>query len=154
MQLLEVACITPGRLQVPDSLSETFQVHLKDAGGDLIPYHLNSAGLLQQIWQLRLLGLQVRVPTNVFLGNEDVRNGALGRYLFERILDRSAIIDLIELDGVILCAKLGEQTLGGFAVRAIALAKDGDGVVFDDAFGLSFCSGHGVWAGRAREEVA
>jgi len=90
----------------------------------------------------------------VLLGNEDVGDGALGGELLKRILDRSTIIDLIELDGVILCAKFREQALGGLAVGAIALAEDGDGVFVDDALSFSFGSRHCVWAGSAREEVA
>lgn len=33
--------------------------------------------------------------------------------------------DLIELDGVVLGAQLGEQRLGGAAVGAVRLAEDG-----------------------------
>jgi hypothetical protein len=55
---------------------------------------MNSDGtsLLQQIGQLGLLSLQVRVAADMLLSDEDVRDGALGRYFLKRILDSGAIV--------------------------------------------------------------
>jgi hypothetical protein len=66
----------------------------------------------------------------VLLRNEDVGHGRLARQVAERGLDRAAIVDLVQLDGVELCARLGEQLLGGFAVGAVGLGEDGDGVLW------------------------
>jgi len=54
--------------------------------------------------------------------------------------------NLVQLDGVELGALLAQQLLGGFAVRAVALAEDGDGVVVDDL--LRFGLGGGNHGGR------
>ena len=48
--------------------------------------------LLQQLWQLGSLGLQVRVPANVVLADEDIWHGALLGHALERILDGCTII--------------------------------------------------------------
>jgi hypothetical protein len=53
---------------------------------------LDSTSTLQQIIQLALLSLQVRVPTDVFLSDENVRHAALAGDLFERILEGGAVV--------------------------------------------------------------
>ena len=60
----------------------------RDFGG------MNSDGtsLLQQIGQLGLLSLQVRVAADMLLRDEDVRDGSLGRYFRKRILNSGAIV--------------------------------------------------------------
>jgi hypothetical protein len=73
-------------LSSPDGLPSP--KYSRDFGG------MNSDGtsLLQQIGQLSLLGLQVRVAADMLLSDEDVRDGALGRYFLKRILDSGAIV--------------------------------------------------------------
>lgn len=53
---------------------------------------LQSPSLLQQLRQLSLLRLQVRVPTKVFLLNEDVGHGALVADFLESFLDGGAVV--------------------------------------------------------------
>ncbi|KAL6166605.1 hypothetical protein ACJQWK_07947 [Exserohilum turcicum] len=62
--------------------------------------------------------------------------------------------DLVELDGVELCAALAQQLLGLAAVWAVRLGEDGDGVLVDDGLDLCLGSGHCGGRGGAREEVA
>jgi hypothetical protein len=49
---------------------------------------LNGTSILEQSRQVALLGLQIRVSTNVLLRNEDVGHGSLARQFTERALDR------------------------------------------------------------------
>jgi len=57
------------------------------------PYiSLNSMRLLQHLGQLALLPLQIRVPANMLLGDEDVGHGALVRHLLEGVLDRCSVV--------------------------------------------------------------
>lgn len=53
---------------------------------------LDSVRILQQLRQLATLSLQIRVPANMLMVDEDVRHRALGRHLLEGILDSCAII--------------------------------------------------------------
>jgi hypothetical protein len=48
--------------------------------------------MLQQSRQLGLLRLQVRVPSHMFLLNEDVGHGSLAGHFFQSILDRSPVV--------------------------------------------------------------
>ncbi len=48
--------------------------------------------LLQHLRQLALLALQIRIPANMLLGDEDVGHGALVRHLLERVLDRRSVV--------------------------------------------------------------
>jgi len=48
--------------------------------------------LLQHLRQLALLALQIRIPANMLLGDEDVGHGALVRHLLERVLDRCTVV--------------------------------------------------------------
>jgi hypothetical protein len=86
---------------------------------------LQSTSRLQQLWELALLGLQVRVSTNVLVIDEDVWDGALSADLLESILDLGSIIDLVELDGVELGTRLGQGCLCGLAVWAVRLGENG-----------------------------
>lgn len=54
--------------------------------------YLDCACLLQQIWQLALLCLELGVAANVLVVDEDVWNGALVGDLLEGILDSGAVI--------------------------------------------------------------
>jgi len=116
-------------------------------------HDLGSTSIPQQRSQIPLLGLQIAVATNVLLPNEDIGHRALSRHLSERILDGRTVIDLIQLNGVVLCAGLAQQRLGRLAVRAVGLGEDGDGVLVDDALGLCLCGGHTCGAGGAGEEA-
>ena len=42
---------------------------------------LQSPGILQQLGQVPLDGLQIRVPTDMFLRDEDIGHGALARHV-------------------------------------------------------------------------
>lgn len=50
--------------------------------------HLNSASILEQGLEVALLGLQIRVSTDMLLRNEDVGHGSLAGQLAEGGLDR------------------------------------------------------------------
>lgn len=60
----------------------------------------------------------------MLLLDENIRDGALVGHLLQRILNRRSIIDLVELDDVVLCAGLGEEGFGGFAVGAVGFGED------------------------------
>lgn len=60
--------------------------------------------------------------------------------------------DLIKLNDVELGSGIAEELLRGAAVRAVALAEDGDGVLVDDGLNLLLCGGHGAWADGAPED--
>jgi len=94
--------------------------------------HLNSLHLLEQVWQLTLLVLQVRVSSNVVSANEDVGNSSLTRDFLQSILDSRSIIDLVQLNGVELGAQRRQKLLGGFAVRAVRLGEHSHGMLGDD----------------------
>jgi len=113
---------------------------------------LDGVCILQQLWQLRLLCLEVRVATDVLVVNEDVRDGALVGDVFESVLNCAAIVDLIQLNDVRLDAHLAQQGLGRLAIRAIRLGEDSDGVVVDDILRFGLCGHDGVWAGGACRE--
>ena len=53
---------------------------------------LDGVGLLEQVWKLALLRLEVTVAANVLLVDENIWYGALLGHLLERILDCSAIV--------------------------------------------------------------
>lgn len=89
----------------------------------------------------------------MLLRDEDVRHGALARQVRERVLDCAAIVHLVQLDGVELCARVGQKLLRGAAVGAVRLREDGDGVLVDDGLDFGLGGGHGCWAGGAGEEV-
>lgn len=57
-----------------------------------LAHALNSSGFLQQVRQLATLGLQIRVPTNVLVVDENIRDGALLGDFLERVLDRCSVI--------------------------------------------------------------
>jgi len=115
---------------------------------------LNGPSLLQKFWQLLLLRLQVRIATNMHLIDEDVWNSALVTDLLQSVLNCCSVLDLIELDGVEVGTQLRQQLLGCPTVWAVRLAKDGDGIVVDDALSFGLCGGHGCWALDAMEELA
>ena len=58
----------------------------------LFVHALSSSRLLQQLRKLATLGLQIRVPTNVLVVDEDIRDGALLGHFLERVLDRCSVI--------------------------------------------------------------
>jgi hypothetical protein len=58
----------------------------------LMVCNLDGTGVLEQRVQVTLLGLQIRVSTNVLLRNEDVGHGSLARHLAECALDGGAVI--------------------------------------------------------------
>lgn len=103
--------------------------------------NLHSSGLLQQLRELLLLGLEVGVAADVLFCNEDVGDRSLRCDFVEGVLDGRAIVlmqlvcdglgilkcrltDLVELDGVELRALLAQERLGGLAVRAVGFAED------------------------------
>jgi len=90
----------------------------------------------------------------MLLPDEDVGYGRLAGYIGERGLDRGAIVNLVQLNGVKFCSLIREQLLRGAAVGAVGLAKDGDGVLVNDGLDLCLCGGHCGGAGGAREERA
>ena len=55
-------------------------------------YRLDSVGILEQLRKLALLGLQLRVTTDVLLADEDVGDGALLGHLLEGVLDGGTIV--------------------------------------------------------------
>jgi hypothetical protein len=58
----------------------------------ILLYRLDSVGILEQLRKLALLGLQLRVTTDVLLADEDVGDGALLGHLLEGVLDGGAIV--------------------------------------------------------------
>jgi len=136
-------CISPLNI-LPHDVSSTCR----------LPQRLNSASILQQILQVPLLVLQIRVATNMLLPNEDVRHRRLARQVAERGLDRGAVIDLIQLNRIKLGAALTQQLLRRLAVRAVALAEHRDGVLVDDALHLGLGRRHAGWGQGPRSEQA
>ena len=59
--------------------------------------------------------------------------------------------DLVQLENLKVGAEFGQQLLGRLAVRAVALAEDGDAVVVNDALGLALCCRHACWTGWSGE---
>jgi hypothetical protein len=55
-------------------------------------FYLDGVGILEQLRELALLRLQLRVATDVLLSDEDVGHGALLGDVLEGILDRGAVI--------------------------------------------------------------
>lgn len=114
---------------------------------------LQSARTLQQPIQLPLLTLQIAVPANVLFRDEDVRHAALARDLLQRILQSSAVLNLIQLHQVVLvlAAELFvQQRLGGTAVGAVGFAEDDDGVAVDDLLRFRFGGRHGGRTGGSK----
>lgn len=62
-----------------------------------------------------------------------------------------SLTDLVQLENLKVGAELGQELLAGLAVRAVALAEDGDAVVVDDVLGLGLCGGHACWTGWSGE---
>jgi hypothetical protein len=62
--------------------------------------------------------------------------------------------NLIQLNRIKLCAALAQKLLCLAAVRAVALAEDGDGVLVNDGLNLGLGGGHGGGRGGAREVAA
>ena len=107
--------------------------------------------MLQQLWQLALLGLQIRVSSNVLLLDENIGNRALAGYALKGVLDGSTIIyikdtenqfpfhnlkgllveggskhtNLVQLNGVEPCPQVGQKLFCSFAVWAVGFAEDG-----------------------------
>ena len=52
------------------------------------------------------------------------------------------LTNLIQFNGSELSIKAAEETLAGSAVRAVRLGEDNDGVLVNEALGLSLCGGH------------
>lgn len=99
---------------------------------------------LQQIRQLALLTLQLRVPANVLLSDENVRHGTLRSDFLQSILNLGSIVcafemaglacglhsvfmqggggertDLVQFDNVGLCAQLAQESLRLLAEGAV-----------------------------------
>jgi hypothetical protein len=53
---------------------------------------LNGTSILEQSCQVALLGLKIRVSTNMLLRNEDVGHSSLARQFTEGALDRGTIV--------------------------------------------------------------
>jgi len=77
--------------------------------------------------------------------------------------------NLIKLNGVVLCAKVAQESLGGLAVRAVGFAEDSyailaslfgetearlhtDTILFNDVLGLGLSGRHICRADRCRSE--
>ena len=101
----------------------TLLSHLKLASRASV--FLDSMRILQQLRQLLLLPLQLRIAANMLLTDEDVGDGALMGHAFQSILDVRAVVDLVEFDDVWLHAHFAEEGLGGFAVWAVGFGEDG-----------------------------
>lgn len=83
---------------------------------------LNSAGSLEQVGQLTLLGLQIRVAADVLLVDEDVGHSALARQFGERILDISAIVCPPPLPDVSdSLPRMGENGIDGVTVHNVPI---------------------------------
>ena len=80
---------TAGENVLPVTTSELNSEH---AHLHLLLQALNSSGLLQQVRQLAALSLQIRVPADMLVVDEDVRDGALVGDFLQRILDGRSII--------------------------------------------------------------
>ena len=105
--------------------------------------HLDGTSILQKSWQITLLGLQIRVSTNVLMFDKDIWNGSLASNLLECILEVRTVVwdgqalavarvgqiqrrltDLVEFNQVVFRTHLGQERFGGLAIRAIGFAKD------------------------------
>lgn len=86
--------------------------------------YLASSCTLQQFLQHSLLGLQIRVPSDVLFPDENVRHAPLIRDLHKRILDIGTVVNLIELDDEGLGAELRKERLGCVAVGAVGLGEN------------------------------
>ena len=53
---------------------------------------LDCAGVFEQGGQVTLLSLEVRIATNVLLGNEDVRDRSLVCNFLERVLNSTTVV--------------------------------------------------------------
>lgn len=80
--------------------------------------------IFQELRQLLLLALQLRVAANVFLADEDIWDRTLMSHVFEGVLNFGAVVDLIELDDVGFHAHVAEERFGGVAVRAVGFRED------------------------------
>lgn len=58
----------------------------------LLLFHLDGVGVLEQLGELALLALELRVAANVLLADEDVGHRALLGHLLKGILDRGAVV--------------------------------------------------------------
>lgn len=66
--------------------------HFIHSGHVLSGLSLDSASTLQEAVQLALLSLEVRITTNVFLGDEDIGHAALAGDFFEGILNGGTVL--------------------------------------------------------------
>jgi len=80
---------------------------------------LQSTSIRQQTLEIALDCLKIRVSSNVLLLDVDVGDRSLAVDLLQCGLDGRSIIDLIKLDGVVVCAELSQKSLCGLAVRAV-----------------------------------
>lgn len=76
-------------------------------------------------------------------GRSVFRGGSMGH----TSKDLSKHTDLVQLDDVWLCAHLAQQRLGRFAVWAVRLGEDCDGIAVDDLLRLRLGCHDGVGAG-------
>ena len=58
----------------------------------MFPSHLDGVGLLEQVGELALLCLELRVAANVLLADEDVGHGALLGDVLESVLDGGTVV--------------------------------------------------------------
>lgn len=58
----------------------------------LLSGNLDGLGVLEQLRELALLALELRVAADVLLADEDVGNGTLLGHLLEGILDGGAVV--------------------------------------------------------------
>lgn len=65
----------------------------------LLLHYLDGVGVLEQLGELALLGLQLRVTTDVLLADEDVGDRALLGHLLEGVLNGGAVVCWRLLDG-------------------------------------------------------
>jgi len=52
------------------------------------------------------------------------------------------LTNLIQFNGSELSIEAAEKTLAGSTIRAVRLGEDNDGVLINEALGLSLCGGH------------
>lgn len=137
-----------------DNSSLTPHPHPPKLPGCPTIHFLQSTSLRQHLLQTPLLGLQIRVSSNMLVVDEHVWHRALACDLGEGGLDRRSIVGFIELEELVFGAHVGQEGFGGFAVGAVGFAEDGDCVAVDDALGLGLCGGHGFGIANKAAEVS
>lgn len=101
-------------------------------------------------WEMKMLGTvvwPVISPSVDWIAEpSSVARASVSPRTVPRFVERQCLVirtNLVELDGVELCAAVAQKLLGLAAVWAVRLGEDGDGVLVDDGLDLGLCGGHG-----------